>query len=226
MFAMKGAIEKIMSCCLLRVSNMDSYPSTANGYAWSLVNRIDLSGIVLMNLLSRDAQISPDKSVNFPCTNAAFTLSPEPVGFVVLSACVCLHADRCQLARRLSLVCGFCFLRLRSGQALSRTFALQLRLKALLKAGTVPYCWLLTPPPSCLRLVLLIVFLIMNTFRFSYRGLPACALHADRSPHKFTPMPGVHYQLERTAATARCFLLSLWRRRSTASFGLLLWDRI
>ena len=31
----------------------------------------------------------------------------------------------------------------------------------------------------------------MNTFWFSYRGLPACALHADRSPHTFTPMPGV-----------------------------------
>jgi hypothetical protein len=36
--------------------------------------------------------------VNFPCTTAAFTLPPEPTGFVVL----------CQLTRELSLVCGFC----------------------------------------------------------------------------------------------------------------------
>jgi hypothetical protein len=82
------------------------------------------------------------------------------VGFVVL----------CQLARELSLVCGFC--------SSSRTFALRLP----------------SDNPSrdrhCLRLVLLIVFLIMNTFRFSYRGL---------SPHKFTPMPGVHKRIEREA---------------------------
>ena len=37
---------------------------------------------------------SPDKDVNFPCTTAAFTLPPEPVGFVVL----------CQLAQGLSLM--------------------------------------------------------------------------------------------------------------------------
>jgi hypothetical protein len=111
--AIRGAIGLIMSCCLFCVSRLqDSYPSTANGYAGSLVNRIDLFRILLMNLLWRDVQISPDKNVNFPCTNAAFTLSPEPMGFVVL----------CQLARRLSLVCGFC--------PSSRTFALQLRLKA------------------------------------------------------------------------------------------------
>jgi len=46
-----------------------------------------------MNLLSHDAQISPDKNVSFPCTSAAFTLPHEPVGFVVL----------CQLAQGLSL---------------------------------------------------------------------------------------------------------------------------
>jgi hypothetical protein len=38
----------------------------------------------------------------------------------------------------------------------------------------------------CLRLVLLLAFIIMNTYRFSYRGL---------SPHKLTPMPGVHNRL-------------------------------
>ena len=63
--------------------------------------------ITLILTLPHDRQISPDsfqyplegyKSVNLPCIAAAFTLSPEPVGFVV----------SCQLARRLSLLCGFC----------------------------------------------------------------------------------------------------------------------
>ena len=156
--SMKGAIEKIMSCCMLCVSHRDSYPSTATRYAWSLFNRIDLSGLALMNLLSRDAQISPDKNVNFPCTNAAFTLPLEPVGFVVL----------CQLAQGVSLICDFC--------SSSRTFAIGLP----------------SDPSSrrrpCLRLVLLLVSIVMNTFRFSYRGLP---------PHKFTPMPGVHQAFQR-----------------------------
>ena len=49
--------------------------------------------ITLILTLPHDRQISPDsvqypfegyKNVNFPCTTAAFTLSPEPVGFVVL----------------------------------------------------------------------------------------------------------------------------------------------
>ena len=39
---------------------------------------------LLMKLLSHVAQISPDKNVNCPCTTAAFTLSPEPMGFVML----------------------------------------------------------------------------------------------------------------------------------------------
>jgi hypothetical protein len=42
------------------------------------------------------AQISPNKSMRFRCTTAAFTLSAEPLGFVVW----------CQLARRPSLLCG------------------------------------------------------------------------------------------------------------------------
>jgi hypothetical protein len=89
--AMQGATRLFMMCCLFCVSIMDSYPPTAAEYAGSLFNRIDLSGVVLMNLLSRDAQTSPDKNVNFPCTDAAFTLSPEPMGFVV----------SCQLAQGL-----------------------------------------------------------------------------------------------------------------------------
>src|SRR3989337_678366 len=95
-----------------------------------------------MNLLSRDAQISPDKNVNFPCANAclcvarrkaAFTLPDEPAGFIVL----------CQLAQGLSLLCGFC--------SSARTFAIGLP----------------SDPSSrrrpCLRLVLLLVSITMNT---------------------------------------------------------------
>ncbi len=37
----------------------------------------------LMTVLSPVAQISPDKSMSFPCTTAAFTLPSEPVGFVM-----------------------------------------------------------------------------------------------------------------------------------------------
>src|SRR4030042_744037 len=61
--SMKGAIRLLMSCCLFRVSPCgDSYPSAADRYAGSLVNRIDPFRISLMNFLSRDAQISPDKN--------------------------------------------------------------------------------------------------------------------------------------------------------------------
>ncbi len=166
--SMKGAIRLLMSRCLFRVSLFrDSYPPKAAGYAGSLVNRIDLLRILLMNLLSRDALLTPDKNVNFPCTNAAFTLSPEPAGFVVL----------CQLARGLSLVCGFC--------PSSRTFAIGL--PSDLSSRKRP----------CLRLVLLVVFITMKTSGFSYRGL---------SPHKFTPVPGVHTRLEPTGDKAGLFL--------------------
>jgi hypothetical protein len=159
---MKGAIGLFMSRCLFRAPLLrDSYPSTANGYAWLLVNRIDLLRITLITLLSRDAQISPDKNVNFPCTTAAFTLPPEPVDFVVLPACA-TYTDRCQLAQELSLLCGFC--------SSARTYALWLPSDG----------W--SPSRPCLRLVLLLVSITMNTLRFSYRGLP---------PHKFTPVPGV-----------------------------------
>jgi len=39
----------------------------------------------LMELLSRNVkQISPDNSINFPCTTASFTVSPGSRGFVML----------------------------------------------------------------------------------------------------------------------------------------------
>ena len=97
-----------MSRCLFRVSMKDSYPPTANGHAGVLLCRVNPSRILLMILLPHGKQISPDKNVNFPCTTAAFTLPPEPAGFVVL----------CQLAQGLSLVCGFC--------PSARTYALRL----------------------------------------------------------------------------------------------------
>jgi hypothetical protein len=114
--SMRGAIGLIMSCCLFCVSHCKGLiPARQHRICLvPLVNRLNLFRNSLMNLLSRDAQTSPDKNVNFPCTNAAFTLPLEPEGFVVL----------CQLAQGLSLLCGFCLLRLRSGQALSRVVSL------------------------------------------------------------------------------------------------------
>ena len=96
--AIQGAAGFTMRRCLFRGSLEDSYPPTANGHAGFLVIRVNPFRILLMSILPHGKQISPDKNVNFPCTTAAFTLYPEPSGFVVL----------CQLARGLSLVCGFC----------------------------------------------------------------------------------------------------------------------
>jgi hypothetical protein len=131
--AIQGAAGYPMSRCLFRGSVKDSYPPTANGYAGFLVIRVNPFRILFMSILPHGKQISPDKDVNFPCTTAAFTLPPEPSGFVVL----------CQLAQELSLVCGFC--------SSARTFALRLP----------------SDPSSrrrpCLPLVLLIVFMNMNT---------------------------------------------------------------
>jgi len=125
--AMPDAAGCVMRCCLFRGSLEDSYPATANGYAGFLVIRVNPFRILLMSILPHGKQISPDKNVNFPCTNAAFTLPPEPAGFVVL----------CQLAQGLSLICGFC--------SSSRTFALRLPSDGRL------------PSRPCLRLVLLVV---------------------------------------------------------------------
>ena len=132
--ATPGAAGFVMRRCLFCVSLRDSYPPTANGHAGFLIIRVNPFRILLMSFLPHCKQISPDKDVNFPCTAAAFTLSHEPAGFVVL----------CQLAQGLSLVCGFC--------PSARTFALRLP----------------SDPSSrrrpCLRLVLLVVFININTF--------------------------------------------------------------
>src|SRR4030043_1842150 len=93
--AMPGATGLVMRRCLFRGSLEDSSPSTATGHAGFLVIRVNPFRILLMSLLPHGKQISPDKNVSFPCTTAAFTLSHEPTGFVVL----------CQLAQGLSLVC-------------------------------------------------------------------------------------------------------------------------
>ena len=131
--AIPGAAGWLMRRCLFRGSMKDSCPSTANGHAGFLVSRVNPFRILLIGFLPHGKQISPDKDVNFPCTTAAFTLPPEPVGFVVL----------CQLAQGLSLVCGFC--------PSARTFALRFP----------------SDPSSrrrpCLRLVLLVVSILMNT---------------------------------------------------------------
>jgi hypothetical protein len=93
--AIQGAVGFLMRRCLFRGSLEDSYPPTANGHAGILVNRVNPFRILLMMILPHGKQISPDRNVSFPCTAAAFTLSPEPAGFVVL----------CQLAQGLSFVC-------------------------------------------------------------------------------------------------------------------------
>ena len=82
--AIQGAAGFVMRRCLFRGSLEDSYPPTASGYAGFLVDRVNPFRILLMSFLPHGKQISPDKNVNFPCTNAAFTLPPEPAGFVVL----------------------------------------------------------------------------------------------------------------------------------------------
>jgi len=155
--AMQGATELLMSCCLFCVSLFrDSYPSTATEYAGSLVNRVDLFRISLMNLLSRDSQISPDKDVNFPCTNAAFTLPHEPAGFVVIG----------QLAQGLSLLCGFC--------SSSRMFALRLPFRPSGSAEADRPLLAETCLPAgrrpCLRLVLLVVFIYYENLRVLVQG--------------------------------------------------------
>jgi len=53
-----------------------------------LVNRLPLPVISPNGKMKHQkphaGQISPDKSVNFRYTIAAFTISPEPLGFVML----------------------------------------------------------------------------------------------------------------------------------------------
>ena len=81
--AIQGAAELIMRCCLFCVSLRDSYPPNSMRVCLVLlVNRVNLFRILLLMILLHDIQISPDKNVSFPCTNAAFTLPPEPMGFV------------------------------------------------------------------------------------------------------------------------------------------------
>jgi hypothetical protein len=78
--SMQGAIGVVVSCCHVLCFPKDSYQATAADTpgpytGWPVPD-------LLMTVLSHGVQISPDKSVNCPCTTAAFTLSPEPVGFV------------------------------------------------------------------------------------------------------------------------------------------------
>ena len=167
---MQSATRLVMRGCLFCVSlRRDSYPLTANGYAGYLVNRLNLFRIFLMILLSHDVRISPDKNMSFPCATAAFTLPHEPSGFVML----------CQLAQGLSLVCGFC--------PSARTFANGLPSDPSLRRR------------PCLRLILLLAFIVMNTYRFSYRGL---------SPHKLTLMPGCTQVAQSDGYAAAC--LNRW----------------
>jgi hypothetical protein len=108
------------------------------------IDRLAPSRNTLMTILSYGKQISLDKNVSFPYTNAAFT-APHLWLCYVRPSHVCTPAS----------------------------------FRPLLAE---------TPLPSARTFVSII---IMNTLRFSYKGL---------SPHKFTPMTGVHKMLKMGAA--------------------------
>jgi len=184
--AMQGAAGVVMRRCLFRGSIEDSYPPTANGYAGFLVNSMRVSAksrydrvnpfrILLMSILPHGKQISPDKNVSFSCTTAclcvsarrqaAFTLPPEPAGFVVL----------CQLAQRLTLVCGFCppnqvrgrlwLARMRSGFSM-RVFARVATTFGPLLAETPRF----SGSSTCFCLVLLVVSIYDEHFLVLVQG--------------------------------------------------------
>ena len=140
-----------MRRCLFRVSLVDSYPPTANGHAGFLIIWVNPFRTLLMSLLPHGKQISPDKNVSFPCTTVAFILPPEPAGFVVL----------CQLAQGLSLVCPAQW-RDPPDQVRGR-----LGSKRCAEVHPGPSAGLpsdgRSPSRPCLRLVLLVVFITMNT---------------------------------------------------------------
>jgi hypothetical protein len=110
-----------------RICRVLDHPGFYSWASWRMVNR---SPRIRTCLRAKALQRA---GVNFPCTTAAFTLPPEPAGFVML----------CQLAQELSLVCGFC--------SSARTFAIGLLSDLSLRRR------------PCLRLVLLVVFMNMNT---------------------------------------------------------------
>ena len=150
-----------MSCCLFCVfPKGNSHLSTADGCAGYLVNRMNLFRNLLINLLSRDAQISPDKNVNFPCTNAAF----RTYGFRYV---VQTHPGAKPCMRFLFVISHVCH------RASFRPLLAEMPLPSASTFGSIHY---------------------YEHPRFSYRGLP---------PHKFTPMPGVHYSIHLTPIPLR-----------------------
>jgi hypothetical protein len=143
-----------MRRCLFCVSLWDSYPPGSKRTCLVfLITRFNLFRNSLMITLSHDAQISPDKNVSFPCTNAAFTLPPNLWASFVL----------CLLAQGLSLICGFC--------PSSRTFAL--RLPSDHPSRNRP----------CLRLVLLLVSITYEHIKVLVQGTstPKAHAHAGRT---------------------------------------------
>ena len=71
------ALQGAMRVLLVLLPIVCSYPATTTGYAGTLVLRWSLPGSFTRQISSQVGQISPDKNVNFRCTTAAFTLSPE-----------------------------------------------------------------------------------------------------------------------------------------------------
>jgi hypothetical protein len=131
-------------------------------------------------------QISPDKNVNFRYTTAAFTLSPESGASL---CCADSPGDWALYAVSVSRIksgTGYKLIALHSG----------LPLPLVPLASGSPYASLQpfrpflteTPLPSANTFVNVLKTLTLTGF--TYRGL---------SPHKFTPMPGVHIFFEQVA---------------------------
>lgn len=74
--------------------------------AWVLVSRCNQSGSCRHPLAPHAVQMSPGRNANFLCTNAAFTVGVEPVGFAVM--CQLASTPLAFTMRFLSVVSHIC----------------------------------------------------------------------------------------------------------------------
>ena len=73
---------------------------------WVLVSRWNQSGYRRRPVAPHAVQISPGKNANFLCTNAAFTVGVEPVGFAVM--CQLASTPSALTMRFLSVISHIC----------------------------------------------------------------------------------------------------------------------
>jgi len=132
-------------------------------------------------------QTSPDKDVNCRYTTAAFTLSPEPWA---LLCCASLPGDWAlyEFPVRLPVRCT------QTGRLIALHSALPL-LAVALACGS-PFA-LLQPSRRHLAMVPLPSD---STYANRSKDLLAWSTYRGLSPHKLTPMPGVHNSLHPTAS--------------------------